>query len=286
MVACFFLTGRYLHLPTFSLQKNAVVSVAQTTLQSSTTEATAETTSTALASLMPEAATMTTTPETQTSASTKTTTAISPEAMENVVVSSDETSTASSLHSDNNPTTEAPSSSTIDWHTDHTIPSSELSVTQEDVNGAGVEQPTDSGTATPNSNKYYPSFNKDLYPNGACPSDGKEPEPYALNPEYFLFDTEEECCKTYFVDAPSCMGSAITEFSDTEQNETTTSTAIAQSTSIATTTTTEVGLWQLLFNLMQFLLIFCSSAYTRRLPLLHHQKPQPQHLRLRLLHHW
>eukprot|EP00956_Cyclotella_meneghiniana_P004225 scaffold5181_cov62-Cyclotella_meneghiniana.AAC.3 len=52
---------------------------------------------------------------------------------------------------------------------------------------------------------YYPSFDMDLYPNGACLNDGQHPTSYSLTPSQFLFDTIMDCCEEWFVDVKSCL---------------------------------------------------------------------------------
>jgi hypothetical protein len=65
------------------------------------------------------------------------------------------------------------------------------------------EQPQPQSSAT--SSKYYPSFDMDRYPDGACLNDGNNPSSYALTPDEFLFDTEDDCCSEWFIDVDLCL---------------------------------------------------------------------------------
>jgi len=53
--------------------------------------------------------------------------------------------------------------------------------------------------------KFYPSLDLTLHPDGACLDDGNEPGEYALNADEFLFDSREECCAAWFLDADLCL---------------------------------------------------------------------------------
>eukprot|EP00956_Cyclotella_meneghiniana_P011122 scaffold15565_cov41-Cyclotella_meneghiniana.AAC.4 len=83
--------------------------------------------------------------------------------------------------------------------------------TVDDNNGGGVTTSSSSEMPLPQyqtvhqKQYYYPSFDMDLYPNGACLNDGQHPTSYSLTPSQFLFDTRMDCCEEWFVDVKSCL---------------------------------------------------------------------------------
>ncbi|KAL3769987.1 hypothetical protein ACHAWO_008361 [Cyclotella atomus] len=80
--------------------------------------------------------------------------------------------------------------------------SSSSSTTTTTSTTSTSEQPQPQSAA---SYQYYPSFDMNLYPDGACLNDGKNPASYALTPGEFLFDDHEECCTEWFIDVALCL---------------------------------------------------------------------------------
>jgi len=71
---------------------------------------------------------------------------------------------------------------------------------------------------TGNINKYYPIFDVNAYPNGACVNNGMEPNEY-VNTEsvQYLFNEMKYCCGTWFMDEELCL--AATEGSMEQQSQ-------------------------------------------------------------------
>jgi hypothetical protein len=83
------------------------------------------------------------------------------------------------------------------------LPSSSSSTTSSTTSTSEQPQPQSAG-----SYQYYPSFDMNLYPDGACLNDGKNPTSYSLTPGEFLFADHEECCTEWFIDVALCLEAA------------------------------------------------------------------------------
>jgi len=81
----------------------------------------------------------------------------------------------------------------------------------------------DSSSSSTSSKLYYPSLNTNLYPNGACLHDGNQPSAYNTNNNNgggmkYLFQTEKECCDTWFMEGELCLMASVTNNDDNGSN--------------------------------------------------------------------
>jgi hypothetical protein len=85
------------------------------------------------------------------------------------------------------------------------LPSSSSSTTSTSTTSS--EQPQAQSEQV-GSFQYYPSFDMELYPDGACLNDGKNPSSYAMTPDEFLFDNDIDCCSEWFIDVALCLAAS------------------------------------------------------------------------------
>ena len=85
------------------------------------------------------------------------------------------------------------------------LPSSSSSTTSTSTTSS--EQPQAQSEQV-ESFQYYPSFDMELYPDGACLNDGKNPSSYAMTPDEFLFDNDIDCCSEWFIDVALCLAAS------------------------------------------------------------------------------
>lgn len=86
------------------------------------------------------------------------------------------------------------------------LPSSSSSTTSTTITTSSEQPKAQSEQAGPL--QYYPSFDMNRYPDGACLNDGKNPSSYALTPDEFLFDNDIDCCAEWFIDVDLCLAAS------------------------------------------------------------------------------